>query len=687
MKPKLVTVALAAAVVAFLALGSSASAQSETSKLKVDINGKGHVTSNPSGIDCPNDCSADFEDEDVVTLTEKPADGWEFAGWLGCESSSGSPLGSAGDTTCVVFIDGDHEVTAKFVPKETQGEVKPLIPLTVTVVGTGSVASNPSGIDCGADCDQAYPEGTVVTLAPFQNATNFGQWSGDCSGSGLCTVVMTEARHVTATFNSRGATGPETKPQGDNPGTGHTGQPYHLTLPFTCFSENQFFVVNIYQDLLGRPADQAAFGLFVPQLDSGTPPSKVALAVLQSLEYRTLLVRSFYTSFLHRQPTQEELVAGLAALAGGAGIESVEAGILGSEDYYANRGGSTPAGFLGALFMDLLGRAPSPAEVALYSGLPRTQVAMTILTSAEYRTKLITGWFNAFLGRPPTAAELAQYLAMWAGGASQEMVEAAIIGSDDYVAKDSSYSATVDWGDGTTSEAKVLRVGTQCTVDGMHTYTSPGSFDVGSNVLAPNGSKTDLDHKLLIGGLPTPPPGKENVRPSGNVLIKVNGRFVPLTNFKTVPLGTELDTTHGRVVLTSNDGSSATFYEGRFIVQGSQGTTPGGKPVKLTLIVLTGGSFNSCASGKTRTTAGVGVAPKPKPKPSVRHVWGNAQGNFRTKGKYASATVRGTLWRTDDLCSGTLVTVKRGTVDVYDFVLHKHFLTHAGHSHLALVKH
>ena len=32
--------------------------------------------------------------------------------------------------------------------------------------GTGSVTSDPAGIDCGADCDELYPYGTLVTLTP-----------------------------------------------------------------------------------------------------------------------------------------------------------------------------------------------------------------------------------------------------------------------------------------------------------------------------------------------------------------------------------------------------------------------------------------------------------------------------------------------------------------------------------------
>ena len=45
---------------------------------------------------------------------------------------------------------------------------------------------------------------------------------------------------------------------------------------------------------------------------------------------------------------------------------------------------------------------------------------------------------------------------------------------------------------------------------------------------------------------------------------------------------------------------------------------------------------------------------------------GQRQGEFRTKGKYSAATVRGTEWLTQDYCDGTLTQVKTGVVDVRD---------------------
>jgi hypothetical protein len=71
--------------------------------------------------------------------------------------------------------------------------------LTVTVRGLGAVTSAPAGIDCPMNvCDMPFTEGTTVTLTP--SGGRFRYWSGACSGSGPCTVPMTQHRAVTAHF-------------------------------------------------------------------------------------------------------------------------------------------------------------------------------------------------------------------------------------------------------------------------------------------------------------------------------------------------------------------------------------------------------------------------------------------------------------------------------------------------------
>lgn len=76
--------------------------------------------------------------------------------------------------------------------------------LSVTVSGSGTVSSSPSGINCGSACSQSYASGTSVTLtASAASGYSFSGWSGSgisCTGTGPCTVTMSAARNVIATF-------------------------------------------------------------------------------------------------------------------------------------------------------------------------------------------------------------------------------------------------------------------------------------------------------------------------------------------------------------------------------------------------------------------------------------------------------------------------------------------------------
>ncbi|HWW13818.1 MAG TPA: choice-of-anchor tandem repeat GloVer-containing protein [Candidatus Dormibacteraeota bacterium] len=73
-------------------------------------------------------------------------------------------------------------------------------PLTVSVTGTGTVTSNPAGINCGAICSTTFASGTVALTAIAGAGSAFTGWSGACSGTGVCNVNMNAAQSVTATF-------------------------------------------------------------------------------------------------------------------------------------------------------------------------------------------------------------------------------------------------------------------------------------------------------------------------------------------------------------------------------------------------------------------------------------------------------------------------------------------------------
>jgi WD40-like Beta Propeller Repeat len=159
----------------------------------------------------------------------------------------------------------------------------------------------------------------------------------------------------------------------------------------------------------------------------------------------------------------------------------------------------------------------------------------------------------------------------------------------------------------------------------------------------------------------------------GVVLVRLprTKTFVPLASLKSVPLGAELDATRGRIRLTSAGSGGATqtadFYQGRAVVGQTRGAVP------VTTLTLSG----PLVCPRTKRTSS---ATRP---PRTRSLWGSGKGNFQTKGHYASASVRGTIWLTQDRCDGTLVRVRAGRVQVFDRVRRRTVTVRAGASYLA----
>ncbi len=148
--------------------------------------GEGTVTSSPGGINCGSDCSEPYDAGTSVVLTALADDGSMFVGWSG----------DCGGSTCTLTMNDSRSVTATFTEQ-------PLLTVTNTGTGDGTVTSSPGGINCGSDCSEPYDAGTsvVLTATPAAGST-FEGWSGDCGGS-ACTVSMNSAHSVTATFTDQ----------------------------------------------------------------------------------------------------------------------------------------------------------------------------------------------------------------------------------------------------------------------------------------------------------------------------------------------------------------------------------------------------------------------------------------------------------------------------------------------------
>jgi len=155
--------------------------------LLVNTDGNGNVTGD--GIECGNDCTEDYDINQVVTLTAKPDTGETFSNWSGACSSIASP-------SCQVTMNQAQDITAIFksVPPNT---------LRVQLQGNGTIISVPSGINCGSDCDEQYTPNTSITLTATPDKDYvFANWSGACQGNtASCTVNMSADQSVTATFD------------------------------------------------------------------------------------------------------------------------------------------------------------------------------------------------------------------------------------------------------------------------------------------------------------------------------------------------------------------------------------------------------------------------------------------------------------------------------------------------------
>ena len=96
-----------------------------------------------------------------------------------------------------------------------------------------------------------------------------------------------------------------------------------------------------------------------------------------------------------------------------------------------------PNNFLANLWQDLLGRAITPAEkVTLLNfinrGGSRYQVALILMNSVEYRTRLTQGLYQQFLERDATESEVSAVLTALQQGATTDQIIVLILGSNEY---------------------------------------------------------------------------------------------------------------------------------------------------------------------------------------------------------------------------------------------------------------
>ncbi len=158
---------------------------------------------------------------------------------------------------------------------------------------------------------------------------------------------------------------------------------------------------------------------------------------------------------------------------------------------------------------------------------------------------------------------------------------------------------------------------------------------------------------------------------SGSVLVRPPGsrRFIRVKTIQPLRYGAVVHATRGHLqVIAATPGGG--FESGQFYAGGFNLSQLGSGYVQAQLT----GQPTGCSAETPRAKIATSKPLK---------LWGSVKGKFRTRGSYGSASVRGTVWLTENRCDGTFFYVAEGTLQIRDFVRHKTVIVHAGHTYLA----
>lgn len=144
-------------------------------ELIINIEGEGEVTQE---FVLPKTTSTEFPFETMVQLTAVPDTGWELEGWSGDASGS--------ESTVMIEMDGDKEVTVTFEPK--------LFSINVDINGSGTfVTSILFSPNSGASTGNQFAFGSVVRILALPGTGwSFAGWSGDRQSTSSAIEILVD---------------------------------------------------------------------------------------------------------------------------------------------------------------------------------------------------------------------------------------------------------------------------------------------------------------------------------------------------------------------------------------------------------------------------------------------------------------------------------------------------------------
>jgi streptogramin lyase len=159
-------------------------------------------------------------------------------------------------------------------------------------------------------------------------------------------------------------------------------------------------------------------------------------AFTHSPEAYTYFVTQAYERYLGRAPDATGLSGWVSAMLNGLTDEQLEAGFIGSSEFYQHSGGTNRA-WVDALYLDLLGRPADPASEAawvqaLVNGMARSTVAYYFAASPEREAIRIRNDYQTYLGRAASDAEVSAWTSAFTQGVTNETLVAYFVGSWEY---------------------------------------------------------------------------------------------------------------------------------------------------------------------------------------------------------------------------------------------------------------
>ncbi|MHB8571529.1 MAG: beta strand repeat-containing protein [Candidatus Dormibacteria bacterium] len=198
-----------------------------------------------------------------------------------------------------------------------------------------------------------------------------------------------------------------------------------------------------FQDELNRPVDAPSLCNDMQFVAAGGAPLIVFQGITHSPEAEALRINSYYMNLLGRPADPSGLTYGLSLYESGRTDEEMQASFLAATEY-ASRTTPSPEEWLHGhvidqLFQEFDGRPATPFEISTFDadlamGANLSDIGLGIMSSTEYRTNLVRGFYTNLLNRPVDPTGLAANLAAMQMGTSDEDIQANIMASDEYFA-------------------------------------------------------------------------------------------------------------------------------------------------------------------------------------------------------------------------------------------------------------